>query len=663
MSPTTPQKVGNDAGWHLSFFTAAGSNSLPSIGSSDYYASIEATLASGLEGGHYRFVIEGITNDHYGALHDVWKQKNRVPLYVDLFLYWRDTSGPLGYLSTVAGLTGTLDSLSSQLPDSARVARLIVTRVSRQVGARRYEAVIEARETVYEALRAIPLETPKATDEPLSAVSKVAKSLGVSVTPYPFGTSSDDPKPPAEPLPRQSGISLLRLFENGMERRSGRTGRGMFVIRDGVLYAGPGRPMPLCGGTAEALDDTTGLADVQTDRESWSSDSDDGSDGGTPKGRLRYTLTLKGRPDIKPGDKVAFADPFGNTAEANGTPPTSLASALLGGTLSSIGSAMAAPDGTVEIYVSGVSHRLSRTEGFVTTVTGVRADHGDEWDAVDPSGGRSDLDPGGSAHADLAQTLERMNQDATTEPLVVAEVRAANLQGSKEPPSQTVDVWSSQTPDDGVPRRARRLDIDRDAQVRRAGVSYLTPFAWGKCGLVLPRYPGTRVVLAHVGGEHDDPVDIGALWPSGHGPDTNPGDYWLILPAAVDPSSRQSVDDDDTPDEPSEKATNDLIDADGARTIEVGRFTVRVYPNNLAAPGTRPAPPDSSNDVVIEHENGSSIVIDSSGNITITAAADSDAHLHQGKPEPQRQQRAGDGGVGRQHERRREAELMAGEVD
>jgi len=619
MTPTTPQKVGNDAGWHLSFSTAAGGSGLPSIGSGAYYASIEATLPSGLEGGHYRFVIEGITNDHYGALHDVWKQKNRVPLYVDLYLYWRDTSGPLGYLATVAGLTGTLDSLSSQLPDSARVARLIVTRVSRQVGTRRYEAVIEARETVYEALRAIPSATPKSADDPLDAASTVADGLGVSIATYPFGAASSDPTPPSEPLDRRSGISLLRLFEKGMERQSGRTGRGMYVIRDGVLHAGPGR---LEGKKAEALDDTTGLADVQTDRESWSNDSDDDSDGGTPKGRVRYTLTLKGRPDIKPGDKVTFADPFGNTAEADSTPPTSLASALLGGNLSSTASTTASPDSTVQIYVSGVSHRLSRTDGFVTTVTGVRADPGDEWDAVDPSGGQPDQDPGGSPHADLAQTLERMNRDATTEPLVVAEVRAANLQGAKEPPSQTVDVWSSQTADDGIPRRARRLDIDRDAQVRRAGVSYLTPFAWGRCGLVLPRYPGTRVVLAHVGGEHDDPVDIGALWPSGHGPDTNAGDYWLILPAAVDSSSRQSVGDDDTPNEPSGKATNDLIDADGARTIEVGRLTVRVYPNNLAAPGTRPAPPDSSNDVVIEHEKGSSIVIDSSGNITITAAGD-----------------------------------------
>jgi len=46
--------VGNDAGWHLRFFTqsdAGAETSLVSVGAGDYYAKIEAALPAGLEGG------------------------------------------------------------------------------------------------------------------------------------------------------------------------------------------------------------------------------------------------------------------------------------------------------------------------------------------------------------------------------------------------------------------------------------------------------------------------------------------------------------------------------------------------------------------------------------------------------------------------------------
>ena len=97
----------------------------------------------------------------------------------------------------------------------------------------------------------------------------------------------------------------------------------------------------------------------------------------------------------------------------------------------------------------------------------------------------------------------------------------------------------------------------------------------------------------------------------------------MILPAAVESSHRQSATDDETPQEPTAQATNDLIDADGARVIEVGRFTVRVRPGTLGPPGDRPEPPsDSAEQVTIEHESGSRIVIKDNGDIVIDSAKD-----------------------------------------
>jgi hypothetical protein len=131
------------------------------------------------------------------------------------------------------------------------------------------------------------------------------------------------------------------------------------------------------------------------------------------------------------------------------------------------------------------------------------------------------------------------------------------------------------------------------------------------------------VLLAQAGPAADEPVDVGAIWESGHGPDAEPGDWWLILPAAVAEAKRQSLADGEAPVEPGEAATNDLIAADGTRTIEVGRLTVRVKPRQLGAPGARPAPPsDDAEQVTIEHENGSRIVIKENGDIVISSQKD-----------------------------------------
>jgi hypothetical protein len=641
--------VGNDAGWHLLFFTqvAPGDENQQtqlSIGAGDYYAEIDAVLPTGLQGGTYRFNIEGITNGDYKQLHDIWspdQKGSRLPLYVDLYLYWRDTGGPLGYLTSVAGLTDTIDSLSGVPDQSARVARLIVTKVSRRVGARRFEAAIEARERVYDALGKLIEKQPEAGIDPLTTAANVANPLlklgmlGPAKT-YPLAGS-----PPGMVVPKgeqrtlKTGLQVLFSLEDAMVVQARRAGRGMYLIRDGELHMGPGRiPLALASGIAvtgqsggpKALDDAHGLVHVETTGLSLNEKAPDPVSDGSG-GRLQYSLTLKGRPDLRPGDKVTFADPFTNPAgdlidQATSAPST------FGDALASLGSsvigAIDSPSGSaVELYVSSVSHRLSRSEGFMTIVAGVRAPAGEEWDTYSLEAGVPPADPAATPHVAIANAFQALAQSVGPEPLTVGEVRAANSIGTGEPPGQTVDVWLGQVAGDGAPHGARRLDIVRDAPSRLNGLPYLTPFAWGKAGLVLPRYPGTRVLVGHAGGSVDDAIEVGALWESGHGPESQAGDWWLILPAAVEASGRQSVEDGETPQEPSQKATNDLIDADGARVIEVGRLTVRVQPGKLSAPGTRPAAPDdSAEQVTIEHESGSRIVIKDNGDIVIDSKND-----------------------------------------
>lgn len=633
-----PDEVGHDAGWHLAFFSDASSDGrLPelSIGAGDYYAEINATLPTGLDGGTYAFVIEGITNAHYKKLHAIWTAKTK-PLFVDLYLYWRDTGGVLGYLASVAGLTDTADSLSGKPADDKRVARLIVTKLSRRVGARRYEAIIEARERVYERLQQRLVKPPKPSSDAIEMAAAVADQLKVSFKKHAprSQVKSADKAPEFAPIAGKKGTTVLAALETHMEAQANQRGLPMYVIRDGKLHIGSGRPIPL-EGNAKKLDAAHGLVHIETAAKAVADEPADLDSPipSPPPTHLQYALTLKGRPDLRPGDQVTFADPFSDgqgtlidpsSARNATTTPSSFTDAVKDVGSSLFGGASELIGGAATMYVTGVSHRLSRTEGFVTTVAGIGVQSGKEWDLAKKGekDSKAPPPPAATTQDDFAAAIEYMVRSLQSDVITVGEVRAFNPSGSSEPPGQTVDVWVGLAAGDGKPAGVRRLAIDRQRKSRVNGVPMVTPFAWGRAGLVVPRYPGTRVLLAHARGSEDEPVDVGALWESGHGPESEAGDWWLILPANVDSKVRQSVSDQETPQEPSGAATNDLIDADGNRVIECGRLTVRVSPNNLQAPGARPGLGDDANRVTIEHESGSKITIDNDGNIVIDSAKD-----------------------------------------
>jgi hypothetical protein len=186
-------------------------------------------------------------------------------------------------------------------------------------------------------------------------------------------------------------------------------------------------------------------------------------------------------------------------------------------------------------------------------------------------------------------------------------------------------VWRGLADPDGHPNRLARRPVRRDRPDVRQRVPQASPFAWGSTGLVVPRYPGTRVLLGHGTGEADDPVDLGSVWETGQGPDARPGDWWLILPAGVPASSRESLPDSAAPQPYTGPVTQDLIDADGNRVIEVGELTVRVTRNKLGAAGKRTqrageAATKLTDSVSIEHADaGSSIVMTPDGTVRITA--------------------------------------------
>ncbi|WP_213308000.1 hypothetical protein [Paraburkholderia sacchari] len=650
--------IGNASGWALTFHTEVNGKistapAVLTVCSADYEARLSATLPAGLEAGACSITIEGMTDADYATIAQTGAASQ--PTVAQLYLYWIDANAsPLGYLANLGGLTDTLGRFDPSSMASSLVSVLRIVKVTRTVGVRRYEATIECKERVYQNLATMRIAQPVSGNKLSEAVTTIGQRTGIDIQLQGFGADGSMPAASGNSSGNSSGSSgnnagtspgdeqisidsggtyaaALTDLATRMEHASGKYGRGLMVIRNGTLYFGV-RHFPLDGDSkpltlGSGLLGTETLDPVQADPDA-SPDSTTPAAAPAPK-RRQFKLTLKGRPDIKPGDMATFDSP----PDEMKTQPGFLDSLLGGAFAGSILPGMGADTIThpVNLYVTSVTHALGRATGFVTTVTGVEiADLSQPWDASSGAGahtpGRTTGTTGARSDgaASAASAIRQAVREGAETPrsVDIGEVRGFHPSGSgsTEPPGQTERVFRGLVDPDGRANQARRLDIRRDTPAPLEGVSYASPFAWGKCGLVLPRYPGTRVVLAHRNGHAEDPVDIGALWTSGHGPASQAGDYWLTLPAGVDQGNRSQVADTATPTEYAGKVTNDLIDADGNRVIEVGELTVRVGSDHLGNAGKRPDRPQDQGSVTIEHTSGqSSIVMKQDGSVTITA--------------------------------------------
>lgn len=631
MSLGVPELMaGNDAGWLLSFHseTSQGgklrvneARAELEVGRDEYYADLRVSLPGGLEGGMYSFTIEGLPDGDYAKIAG---GRARV---VKLYLYWRETvSGLGGALASLAGLSDIPGGVRSEQIPQAHVATLRVESITRKAGTRHYETTVTARERAFDVAATTPLCA--AIDKPIEQA--VRELLGTHAgfddfTWWGFPPNSTCPPavPPATPAANvvltqgQTVLSLLSDLGRKMEEASGNYGRGMFLIRQGHLHVGV-RPVPLAPGQS-AIDLTPegGLVEAQPLQPLCSDPTFDVCEGlktgRTAPTRRQFQLTLKGRPDLMPGDLVRFDAPAQETAAGVGAIGAALSQSLV--------PQLGAPN-VVQLYVASVEHRLSRTAGFVTTLTGVEVGSSDIWDCHSVAGrnGGSAATTGGGAEARAAQAVRSATRDligAKAWP-EVGESRGITPKGNQQVPPQTETVWRGLDPGDGEGNQSRRLGIARPSTAPASDVPYVSPFAWGKCGLVLPRYPGTRLLVSHRDGRDDEPIDVGALWKEGEGPDSRDGDWWLVLPVAA--PTTPPADETQAPPTHTGQVVQDLIDANGNRWIEAGELTVRVGTGKLKNAGERPdAPADRGGLTIIHPDTEAKIQIKSDGTIVIEA--------------------------------------------
>src|SRR5437763_12823160 len=405
--------IGNDAGWALAFHKEVGGTIVETppvllVGRDSYYAEIEATLPqANLTGGTYRFTIEGMTDEHYARIAQAGAASQ--PSVVRLYLYWRDTSSSVGgYLASALGLNDVLSSFSAAELKPALVAELAITNVSRRLGERRYEAVVTAVERVLRPL-ANRMTGPLEQTGFRAGVLAIGTAANVSIVPYrnEEAAASTAAALDQEPVKYRTGTTfraaLLDLAKK-LEQASGKGGRGMLLIRDGTLYWGV-RPIPLKGGEPKSLSFENGL--IQTEIvESVSADKNFEQTDPTAEAptRRQFKLTLKGRPDLKPGDTISFPLP---PEEMGGTVAAALTAAVAG--TGSVVASAAEGKGT-KAYAESVVHKLGRASGFSTELTCVELKEGEDgWDQPSAGGSRAQPDDTGSsgASSDLGERLAR----------------------------------------------------------------------------------------------------------------------------------------------------------------------------------------------------------------------------------------------------------------
>jgi hypothetical protein len=603
-----PPLVGTVPAFRLQF-TSKGKHVLD-LDERSYRAEIETSLPGGIEPGSTTIRLLGLTEEDSKKLHEALVTKGELDL--DLSLGWRER--PKSIL--------------------VKVSALRVSAADRRADGLRWTGVIEARERAYALLDHRRVKDTISAKTATEAAAKLIEAQPSAPKAQKHGNDvlDDKDKPPEEAERGVPVIEALQRLLARCEERSERFGRGAGLIRDGVIHLGTDRKIPFGkdGGEGKVFDlaKAATIIEVRAREPQLVDPQFDfarNPDREKPPFRRRFELRLIGSPGIRPGDVVSFNPPDAPN------PGSGLLNALVSAA-SALVDLPGAEKGNTQLYVETVTHRLAQASGFTSSLIGVvingPKDEAGIWDkhslAEPGRGKRQEPKPEASPAGRIASLLSGIaQQDDGKRSSEVGEIRGHQVEASGSNGGLSSQILEGQavSPKSAGPRQSTRVDINRVHPKLRSGVPYLTPFAFGKFGQVLPRLPGMRVLLTYRGGDPADPVDLGSFrGRSDEAPkEARTGDWWLILPAGGDIDSRQDGQDPVAP--PDGPASDDLIDSHGNRIIEVGSLSIRVGEKALDSPGIRPEVAEAGS-VVIEHSDGkSSIVMKADGTIIIEAGS------------------------------------------
>jgi hypothetical protein len=268
-----------------------------------------------------------------------------------------------------------------------------------------------------------------------------------------------------------------------------------------------------------------------------------------------------------------------------------------------------------EYRIQEVTHRLSTSSGYVCEGTAMKVVSDDNakrrQDRVKKPSADSIVDGLGlvaSAHRRQNPSVEVGTIKAYTE-------GSAGSSDPGAPARHSASVYYGQVYDQKETQPSIHVPVENLSAQVAASQPVVSPFAWHKCGLVVPIYPGMKTVLSHNLALEDDSLISGFLWstdPAFDPPPNKKGDWWLCLPVFNSAGDPPSPPPDDT------KAANDLTAQSGLRVIELSGLRITI--GKLQGLGTRPTE-GSADEFLIEHKKAK-VHIASDGSIDIVADAD-----------------------------------------
>ncbi|NEW69883.1 hypothetical protein [Streptomyces rhizosphaericus] len=615
--PHPGQVVGFQAGWALKFRKDDGKG-FPveadplRLTHAHYEADIKVEADTTLRGGTFDVTVDGMLDRDFDAI------AAGEYVHLEIRLGWRDLRG---------GFSGALAGVASAFAGGGRgedegfheVMAGRVLRVERNHGEFTYRARFQGIDARYHRMQSSPprIGTMAAGRTVVDYARRLCQedtAVGVSVVGEGKATTIDGVLDIAADGSVVQALREIARLAHGGDRRF----EVPMFLRGDELHVGRWTA-PVSGGESWELTPATGLVESRPVVERDPDAVPLKSPFAAPEVR-RFDLTLLGRPDIALGDETRASlpnpSPAGLTGTVSGSPI-----GPLGDTVAGIGRGSSSVVGLADYGVVGVSHLLGPVEGFVTRLTVERMPPHDR-SAAGPAPGTSD------ESARLAAALAEQRRRAALERrthevgLVRRQDVVPTFTKDHDVPAQTlaVDEGLADAPAPNVPTRAPAAS----PTTQLFNKPYLTPFAFDGAGLVVPHYPGMRVVSLHYREERQNAVVAGALWEEGFAPNSHLGDWWLCLPTNLvgTDTKGQSAAEPVTAPRPKGPASHDLISGEGNRTIQVRGLRISVGTPLMKDVGKRPddAPADH---LVIEHAaSNARISIDDKGNIEITTDAD-----------------------------------------
>lgn len=260
-----------------------------------------------------------------------------------------------------------------------------------------------------------------------------------------------------------------------------------------------------------------------------------------------------------------------------------------------------------EFRVDSVVHRWSVSEGYVCEGVAKKV-------CLDANSGRvagtGKVPTPDEIAASLTLIVQRQTRrGGSTE---VAKVQAYQPGSASDPLKHRATLYTGQHFDPTETQPSVRGEVDNDQAQLAHGAPMVSPFAWRKCGLVVPVYPGMRALLSHNLNLPEDVLVSGFLWsedPALEPPQSKEGDWWLCLPIDFQASS---------PPSDSTKAVNDLVTNTGKRVIDAKGLKITIGTSKLGNVGERPAE-GADDELLIEHKSGTKLTIEAGGDVKLEA--------------------------------------------